>query len=108
METLQPKTLQEKLTGMDQIINKVCETLSLKPEDINRKCKKRELVDGRKMVCFLSRKHFGVPLRYIGDRIGYRGNNSILQQERTCMDVMATNSQFRATVEGIERELHLN
>lgn len=91
---------------LDIIMDVVCEKLSVSPQDINGKSRKRETVRARQIVMHLTLKHTSLPALRVGRLIGGRDHSTVLHSCRKMEKEIKQDKELAALVCSIETEIN--
>lgn len=91
--------------NLDLIVDVVCETCRVTPQDINGKSRKKEYTQARQIVMYLASKHTNMPASRVGRLIGGRDHSTVIHSCRKIEIEMNTNDGLRELVNNISKEL---
>ncbi len=98
------KLYQKEIT-IEQIINVVCDHLSIDLDRFNSSERTREIAQARQIAMYLAKQHTKAPLTTIGAAIGGRNHATVLHSCKAVSNLLETDKPFRRTVEEIEKKV---
>lgn len=98
-------TNTSKEISIKLIVDMVCDYFEIKPESLQDRTKKREIVQARQIAMYLSRNHTGNSLSVIGSKIGGKNHATVLHACNTVSDLMDTDKTFKQYVTDIEASI---
>lgn len=87
-------TFPDEIT-LDTIENAVCDHVKCKPQDLQIKTRKREVVLGRQLCHHISKISNIGTLSSIGFRFGKMDHATVLHSSRTILNMLETSREFR-------------
>jgi chromosomal replication initiator protein len=87
---------------VDQIQQKVCDFYGLKPDALQSKTRKREIVQARQVAMYFSKNLTNSSLSAIGAVIGRRDHATVLHACKTVKNLKETNTEFKHQLKEIE------
>lgn len=91
--------------SIDFIIDEVCDHFNTTSADIMGKSRKKEFVQARQIVMYLSQKLTNMPATRIGRLIGGRDHSTVIHSCRKVETEIKKNKNFAALVAQIEKQL---
>ena len=114
-ETLVETVIRERLgnqaygqTTVQDIINRVCTAFSVTEEEIVGRSRRKNIVEARQVVAYLSRKVLDMPLSSIGLHLGGRDHTTIMHAQRKVEGLIKKDKKFKRRVDIVYNELNLN
>ena len=98
-------TNTSKEISIKLIVDMVCDYFGIKPESLQDRTKKREIVQARQIAMYLSRNHTVNSLSVIGSKIGGKNHATVLHACNTVSDLMDTDKTFKQYVTDIETSI---
>lgn len=89
------------------VFDLVLKELDITKEDLVSKCRKRELVDARKLLSYILKNKFRKKLKYIGKELGGRDHTTIVHSIKEFVSLYQTNYDFKSKCENIIHEVGL-
>lgn len=83
----------------------VCSQLSVDPEAVRGKCRKRELVQARQIIFYLAHKHSGLTLKKIGEPYSKRDHSTVIHNLEQFHNYFDTEPTYKVIVERIEQKI---
>ena len=93
---------------MQDIINRVCAAFSVTEEEVVGQSRRKNIVEARQVVAYLSRKVLDMPLSSIGLHLGGRDHTTIMHSQRKIEDLIKKDKKFKRRVDIVYNELNLN
>ncbi len=87
---------------VDMIQQKVCDFYGLRPESLQTKTRKREIVQARQVAMYFSKNMTSSSLSAIGSLIGQRDHATVLYACKVVENMGATNPKFKNQLKEIE------
>jgi chromosomal replication initiator protein len=98
-EIIKGLTTEVKPITMEEIIEKVCMQYNIKPELLEAKTRKHEIVLARHMSMFFIRKYVKIPLKAIGSRFGGRDHATVIHACSVIENYLQTNKKIKEEYE---------
>lgn len=89
---------------LSEIMEIVCSTLEIDIQDFKSKSRKSNIVDGRRMYSYLSKKLTNNSLKSLGEAIN-RNHSSIIHLVKTCENYMETDKVFQDKLNLVFKEI---
>lgn len=90
---------------IDTIIDSVCKYFNLDRNSVSKKSRKREYVQARQIMMYLSKKYLNVSLAQIGMQIAGKDHSTVVYSCKKVTDLMGVDKSFKAEIEEIEKTL---
>lgn len=89
------------------VLNEVCNHFVITIDQINGRSRKGDIPLVRHTLCYICREIMdrGIPLEYIGEKIGGRDHSTVLHSIRQCRNMMDTNKIFKIQVENMIKKV---
>jgi chromosomal replication initiator protein len=91
--------------GVEQIIKHCAERFGVTVADIKGPVRKKQLARARHTAMYLSRKLTDASFPELGEKFGGKDHSTVINAVQRVPELMAEDSDFRKTVETLEREL---
>lgn len=89
-------------TTPEKIIEVTCDVLNLKLEDISKKCRHRQVVEARHIICYILVKKIGMTLDKVGkEYMGGRDHSTVINSIKKFGNLYDTEEEFRNKVYNI-------
>ena len=88
--------------SIDQILNKVCDYYGIKPDLLQSRSRKREIVQARQVAMYFSKNMTNSSLSAIGSVIGGRDHATVLHACKAVKNLKETNTDFKHQLKEIE------
>ncbi|PID88279.1 MAG: chromosomal replication initiator protein DnaA [Bacteroidia bacterium] len=98
------KTPKNPVTTV-QIKGIVCDFLNLRPNELNSKSRKREIVKARQIAMYLSKKFTNQSLTEIGGEIGGKNHATVLYSANTVSDQLIYDKTLQALIRDLEKRI---
>lgn len=95
----------ESAISIDMIMDTVCEMMSVQPQDINGKSRKKEFTRARQIVMYLASKMTSMPASRIGRLIGGRDHSTVIHSIRKVDKDQKNDDDLKALIANIEKEI---
>lgn len=99
------KVIEKNSLTIDRITDSVCNHFSLDRNSITKKSRKREYVQARQIIMYLSKKYLNVSLAQIGMQIAGKDHSTVVYSCKKVIDLMGVDKSFKAEIEEIEKSL---
>jgi chromosomal replication initiator protein len=93
---------------VDAIQKMVAEHFKISVEKIQGKTRKREIVIARQLSMFLAKNMTDTSLKTIGENFGGRDHSTVIYSCNTVSELMDTDSNFRETVDELEKKIKMS
>lgn len=90
---------------LSHINDVVCNELSVEPELVKGKLRKRELVQARQVIFYLAYKYSGLSLKKIGEPYLRRDHSTVLHNIAILKNYLDTEPEFAELVKRIEQKI---
>lgn len=91
---------------LNRVINLVSRRLFIEKKDIISKSRKKELVDARKIIIALTKKHApSITLGYLGYKLGKRDHSTVIHNAEKADDHIITELKFKKIIDELNKEL---
>ena len=94
--------LEKKQISVQSIQETVCRYFNLEQSLLQTSSRKREIVQARQVMMYLSKKYTDCSLSNIGKIVGKKDHATVLHACKTVKDQIETSKDFAASVEAIE------
>jgi chromosomal replication initiation ATPase DnaA len=84
-----------KTITLDSIEKSVCDYICATPEELQHKTRKREILIGRQLCHYLSKRYTKTSLTLIGKRFGNKDHSTVLHSNRIISDLIETDKEFQ-------------
>lgn len=91
--------------NIDMIMDSVCKHFNIDRNAVSKKGRKREFVQARQIMMYLSKKYLNVSLAQIGMQIAGKDHSTVIYSCKKVVDLMGVDKAFKAEVEEIEKSL---
>ena len=91
---------------VEVIIRIVAEAMQVKPSDIKGDRRQQNIARARQVAMYLTRKITALSYPVIGEKFGGKDHSTVINAEQRVEELMGQNTQFRATVESLQRRLN--
>lgn len=88
-------TIPSSEITFDSIEKSVCEHVKCEPEELQRRTRKREVVEARQICHYLARNNHLGSLASIGFRFGEKDHATVLHSNKTVLNLLQTNLKFK-------------
>ena len=95
-------------TTVQDIINRVCAIFSVTEEEIVGQSRRKNIVEARQVVAYLSRKVLDMSLSSVGLHLGGRDHTTIMHAQRKIESLIKKDKKFKRRVDIVYNELNLN
>lgn len=99
------KMMERKNLNIDMIMDSVCKHFNIDRNAVSKKGRKREFVQARQIMMYLSKKYLNVSLAQIGMQIAGKDHSTVIYSCKKVIDLMGVDKAFKAEVEEIEKSL---
>ncbi len=99
------KMMERKNLNIDMIMDSVCKHFNIDRNAVSKKGRKREFVQARQIMMYLSKKYLNVSLAQIGMQIAGKDHSTVIYSCKKVVDLMGVDKAFKAEVEEIEKSL---
>lgn len=99
------KMMERKNLNIDMIMDSVCKHFNIDRNAVSKKGRKREFVQARQIMMYLSKKYLNVSLAQIGMHIAGKDHSTVIYSCKKVVDLMGVDKAFKAEVEEIEKSL---
>lgn len=99
------RIVERKNLNIDMIMDSVCKHFNLDRNAVAKRSRKREYVQARQIMMYLSKKYLNVSLAQIGMRIAGKDHSTVTYSCKKVVDLMGVDKVFKSEVEQIEKEL---
>lgn len=96
---------EEREVNMEHIQKIVCEQFEVKPQDIQSKSRRQDIVQARQLVMFFTKKYTSDSLSVIGESLGGRKHTTVMHACQVISDTISVNPKFASKVASIEHLL---
>lgn len=86
---------------LDILEKEVCEFICIEPEELQKRSRKREVVEGRQILHYLAKNNKLASLSEIGQRFGKKDHATVLYSCRTVSNLLSTDHQFKRQYENL-------
>lgn len=91
----------------DSIVNQVCDFFKVKREQVFSRSRKREYLDPRQIIHYLTKKHFPrTSLAKIGQMSGGWDHATVLSSNRTVKNLSETSEFYKTQIVLIEQKIN--
>ncbi|MDR2843943.1 MAG: chromosomal replication initiator protein DnaA [Candidatus Symbiothrix sp.] len=94
--------IRKKQITIEAIQNVVSSFFSIDADLIHSLSRKREIVQARQVIMYLSKKHTGHSCSHIGSMVGKRDHATVIHAIKAIQDSLDTDKGFNATMKDIE------
>jgi chromosomal replication initiator protein len=94
---------KSRVITIESIQKAICDFFDLRPSELRSKKRTKSVALPRQVAMYLCRRHTGASFPVIGDRFGGRDHSTVIHAANTVERRMQEDTNFRATVERIER-----
>jgi chromosomal replication initiator protein len=111
VETIIRERLGNQVYGqitVQDIINRVCTAFSVTEEEIIGQSRRKNIVEARQVVAYLSRKVLDMSLSSVGLHLGGRDHTTIMHAQRKIESLIKKDKKFKRRVDIVYNELNLN
>jgi chromosomal replication initiator protein len=111
VETIIRERLGNQVYGqvtVQDIINRVCTAFSVTEEEIVGQSRRKNIVEARQVVAYLSRKVLDMSLSSVGLHLGGRDHTTIMHAQRKIESLIKKDKKFKRRVDIVYNELNLN
>ena len=111
VETIIRERLGNQVYGqitVQDIINRVCTAFSVTEEEIIGQSRRKNIVEARQVVAYLSRKVLDMSLSAVGLHLGGRDHTTIMHAQRKIENLIKKDQKFKRRVDIVYNELNLN
>jgi chromosomal replication initiator protein len=77
-----PGIIRSKAISFERVLSIVSYYTGISQQDIIKKCRKREIIFARHLVCYFSRKFTNLALASIGEHFGGQDHTTVLNADR--------------------------
>ncbi|MDR1896256.1 MAG: chromosomal replication initiator protein DnaA [Prevotellaceae bacterium] len=91
---------------IQEIQKVVCGYFSISPDLIASKTRKREIVQTRQIIMYLSKLYTEYSLSTIGAQVGGKDHTTVLHACKTIRDLIDTNKAFKAHIKELEKQFN--
>lgn len=99
------KMVERRNLSIDMIMDSVCRYFNIDRNAVSKKGRKREFVQARQIMMYLSKKYLNVSLAQIGMQIAGKDHSTVIYSCKKVVDLMGVDKAFKAEVEEIEKSL---
>lgn len=99
------KMMERRNLNIDMIMDSVCKHFNIDRNTVSKKGRKREFVQARQIMMYLSKKYLNVSLAQIGMQIAGKDHSTVIYSCKKVVDLMGVDKAFKAEVEEIEKSL---
>lgn len=96
------RRIEHKNLNIDSIMDAVCNYFNLDKTVIAKKSRKREYVQARQVIMYLSKKYLNVSLAQIGMRVAGKDHSTVIYSCNKVKDLMQVDKTFKSDIEEIE------
>jgi chromosomal replication initiation ATPase DnaA len=105
MDTISKRRIESKEDKTRRLLKGiVCARFGVTLEELNTARGKRQVIDAKRTLAYLMRKHLKDTYHRIGVELNGLGHASIFNLLRTTEDFMSVNDPIKKSIEAIERE----
>lgn len=94
--------------NVDFILAIVSEAFEISIEQLKSKSRKRDIVIGRQVAMYLSKKYTKVSLKELGGVFGGRDHSTVIYSLKTVEDLLETDDKFSGRVNGVVKQIQVN
>ena len=99
--------VEERKLNVPEIMETVAKFYNLEKSDILSRKRKREIVQARQVVMYLSKELTDASLAAIGAEVGGRDHSTVIYAEKAIANLLATDTQFKSELQEIYELLDL-
>ncbi len=92
---------------VDDIVEKVCSHFHVSPEEVNGKCRKRNLVEARQVSMYLAQKHTKLTASRIGKLVAGRDHSTVIHSCEKVEERLKMDDAFCQVITKIENSFKL-
>lgn len=82
--------------GIPKVVSNVCRLTGIHPNILNKKTRKREVVEARQLAHHICKLHLKTSLATIGDQIGGKDHATVLHSSKTVGNYLDTDRNYRS------------
>jgi chromosomal replication initiator protein len=92
---------------IDEIIRVVCDNTQISRHDVMSKSRKREYVDARHYIFYITYNHCNMSLVAIGKHIGFRDHTTVISGRDKIRDLIDYDKKVAQDIKELKQRLHL-
>jgi chromosomal replication initiator protein len=94
--------------SIDYIQKTVCEYFDVPIDKLKEKTRKRAIVQARQLSMYLAKMYTKNSLKVIGKQFGGRDHSTVIHSCQAIQDLLDTDSDFKESVEDIQKKIQMN
>lgn len=99
----------KKAVPFEMVFNVICEVTKMPVGDVTMRCRKREYVIARQLICFYARHYSLMHFQPIADRLGYSDHTTAINGVNVIKSLLETNDEYVLNaVARINKQLNVN